>query len=1027
MNRNNKPLVRADHLIDINEPDPTIPIQVGTQSWYAWLANHNGFTYEGETGHLTARRELRRGIGYWYGYRRRDGKLTKTYLGKAEELSRERLERAAILLAGNFPFQRLTGKSNSTDVNTVPGSQSPAIHHSAGSSGGMPFPPLTKIKAPPLPQEIIPRPHLTKRICTPVTIISAPCGFGKSTLLNEWQHNYGMRVAWADLDASDNHPSRFWITVVTALQMVDPGLGQDWLSQLRSSSPSALSKIVVNITNDIIRMTDTPHAPQSIGLVLDNYHHIRNTEINTYIQAWLEHLPPALKILISSQTKPPLALGHLRAKGMVVELGADDLRFTLEEGIAFLKQHTDGRYLTYSDMQALGKRTGGWITGLVFACHALTQPGDHSKFLEAFTGSHPLLREYFTENVLQRQPLDVQTFLLKTSILERLTGSLCDAVTGQSGGDLLLAQIWEKNLFLERLEQPGWYRYHGLFAETLQSQLQERYHAEIPSLHRKAAKWYRAQSSPSDVIHHLLLSKSWEKAAVLIEEVALSELEKQGEDSRLLRWLQQLPETIIQEHKTLLVIYIQLARLVSPPKEVDDFLSRTEMRFTSMPASKKTSDLLSILTEIKRIRRLWATDHRVSLGFHTNKDPDAFGQMLDGILRCHRDSRFDLVRAEAMANEVYEAAKARGHLFSILMAGGASANLAFSQGNLRHSEAVAHTVLQRTSELRDKLPGPASIVLTALSGVYYERNQLSQANQFLEQAVEVDPDPINTDESITLGILRAKIHSTLGDHDTAFNTIQAVRELYSNHPSNVWLDQDLIAYQALFRLHQGDPASAERHLGGGWEIDKNPFSAFIRASILIAQNRNVAAEDIFSHLLNQYPYGFYWVPILRVRAMLSIALFNQQKVNQARQVMAEAARLAAPEYFIRPFISADPKIALLLSLVLHTENLTPGTQSFIKGVLTILGQANRTQKPSAQAESAMLAIAASISPREQQILQSLSIGLSNREIAEEYCISSSTVKTHLENIFRKLGVSNRTQAIAQAQALGLIQISTKRT
>ncbi len=1027
MRRNNKPLVRVDHLIAINEPDPTIPIQVGTPSWYEWLANLDGFKYEGGTGHLTARRELRRGIGYWYAYRRRDGKLTKTYLGKTEELSRERLERATILLAGNFPFQRLTGKNNSTDVITVPGSQSPAILHSAGVSEGMPFPPLTKIKPPALPQEIISRPHLTKRICTPVTIISAPSGFGKSTMLNEWQNKCGMRVAWADLDAADNHPLGFWITVVTALQTVNPGLGQDWLPQLRSSSPSALSKIVVNITNDIIRMTDTPHAPQSIGLVLDNYQHIRNTEINTSLQAWLEHLPTAFKLIIASQTKPPLALGHLRAKGMVVELGAEDLRFTLEEGIAFLKQHTNGRYLTDSDMQALVKRTGGWITGLVFACHALTQPGDHSKFLETFSGSHPLLREYFTENVVQRQPPDVQIFLLKTSILERLTGSLCDAVSGKSGGDLLLAQLWEKNLFLERLEQPGWYRYHGLFAEMLRSQLQERYHSKIPSLHRKAAKWYRTQSSPSEVIHHLLLSKSWEKAAVLIEEVALSELEKFGEDSRLLRWLRQLPETFIQEHKTLLVIYIQLASLALPPKEVDDFLSRTDMRFTSMPASKKTSDLLRVLTEIKRIRRLWTTDHRVSLGFHTDKDHDAFGQMLDGILRCHRNSRYDLVKAEAMANEVYEAAKARGHLFSILMAGGASANLAFSQGNLRRSEQVAHTVLQQTTELRDKLPGPASIALTALSGVYYERNQLSQANQFLEQAVEVDPDPINTDESITLGILRAKIHSIQGDHDTAFNTIQAVREMYSYHPSNVWLDQDLIAYQALFRLHQGDLTSAERHLGGGWEIDNNPFSVFVRASILVDQNRNVAAEDILSHLLYRYPHGFYWVPILRVRAMLSIALFNQQKVNQARQVMAEAARIAAPEFFIRPFISADPKNALLLSLVLHTENLKPGTLSFINGVLTMLGQVDGAQNASAQDGSAALAIAASISPREQQILQSLSIGLSNREIAEEYYISSSTVKTHLENIFRKLGVSNRMQAIAQAQALGLIQISTKRT
>ena len=980
MQRNNKPVVRIDLLVaGDTDATPVDPIRVGSPAWFSWLANHPGFIYKGEVGHFTARCELRRGIGYWYGYRRQSGKLSKIYLGKSEELTQQALEQASALLAGRMPFKRLLGNGNHDLLTTAPNIQAHEIAPDVDIVE-LPYVPLTKVKPPVLPQSLIPRPRLTQRINPPVTFICTPSGFGKSTLLNEWRQSCGMQVGWVALEEEDNHPLRFWLTVVTALQMIHPSFGQGWLSQLCTSSPSALSRIVVNLTDEIVRLTDTQNMSQGIGLVLDNYHTIQNTEIHTSLQTWLDHMPPKFNLVLASHNKPPLALGYLRAKGMVAELGADDLRFTLEESLEFLRQHPAGKHLAYRDRQTLVKRTGGWITGLVLATHALTQPGDHSRFVETFTGAHTLLREYFTENVLHRQLPEVQTFLLKTSILKQLTGPMCDAVTGQSGGAALLAHLWEGSLFLERLEQPGWYRYHEMFAEMLRTQLQEQFSTETPRLHRKAAKWYRAHASPADAIHHFLSSKSWSEAAALIEDVALSELEKAGEDSRLLRWLQQLPETVIQQHKI----------------------------------------LLQTLTDIKRIRHSWAAGNQAGLGSPPNRDLDTVGQMLDGILQCHRESRVDLVKAEATANEVYEAARARGHLYSILIAGGACANLAFSQGHLRRSEQVAYKVLQQTNELRDSLPGPASIALTALSGVYYEQNQMAQAHQLLERAIEVDPDPISTDESILMAILRAKIQSIQGDADTAFDTLQAIRESSSHQPSNLWLDQDLIAYQALFRLHQGDILSAERHLGGGWEIDQHPFSAMIRASILIEQNRNVAAEEILRHLLDQYPHSFYWVPIIRARAMLALALFKQKKLNQACQVTAEAARIAAPEYFVRPFLASDPQFPVLLSLVLHTENLNSGTRSFLKGTLAALGHADDIEDGSFRDKPAPLVMAASISPREQEILHSLSVGFSNQEIAAQYSISTSTVKTHLENIYRKLGVSSRMQAIAKAQALKLV-------
>jgi len=1014
MRKNSKPLVQINFLVNDDGKDSTAPIQVGSLAWYDWLARHDGFLYEGKAGHFSARAELRRGIRYWYGYRRRAGRLSKTYLGKPEELTSDRLEQASAILAGQFSsktaFNEIAGESNPESAVVIGSPQGTAeITHLS----------LTKFKPPALPQKLYSRPRLIQRINAPATLISAPSGFGKTTLVNEWRQYNDQPVAWAALGADDNQPQRFWSTLVMALQTINPSFGQGWLSQLHSASPPSLLNTVVDLTNDIIRVTDGINGP-GICLVLDDFHNIQRTEIHASLQTWLEQIPPKFQLIITSNFKLPLTLGYLRAKGTVVELKADDLRFTLEEGVDFLKQHTFDKSLSSSEMQTLVRRTEGWVAGLVLAASILSQQENRSKVMEIFTGAHAFLQEFFMESVLRQQCPEIKKFLLKTSILEQLNGPLCNAVTGRRDSGDMLARLWEESLFLERLEKPGWYRYHEMFAEMLRTQLQEQFPAEISHLHRKAAKWYRTQASLAEAINHLLLGKAWEDAAVLIEALAPNELEQLGEDSRLLRWLQQLPEAVVQQHRTLLGVYLRLARLGLPPKEVQDFLSRTETSFTSQPAAKKTSSLDESLTETQRIRFSPTTIAQEMPESQPTKEDDAVGQMLDGILRYQYDSRFDPVKAEAEASEVYQAALARNHLFSILMAGGACANLAYSQGHLRRSEQIANKVLQRANEFRTRLPGPASIALTALSGVYFERNQFAQAQQLLDRAVEVQPEPVGTNEAINMAILRAKIQSMHGESEAAIETIEAIRELNSRHSSNIWLDQDLIAYQALFRLHQGDFTAAERVLGGGWEIDKNPFSAFVRASMLIDQNRSVAAEEILRHLLDRYPNSFYWVPTLRVRVQLSFALFNQQKVNQARQIMAEAARIAAPEFFVRPFLSTDPQTPSLLALVLHTEDINPGTRSFIKGVLAMVGQGDGIRKTSSQDGSVSLALAASISPREQEILKLISTGLSNQEIADKCSISSSTVKTHIENIYRKLGVNSRMQAISQAQILSLV-------
>ncbi len=608
MPQSNKPIVRnALSPSDGADAITVRSVRVGSPRWSGWLARHQGFAFEGASGHLTARREIRRGNVYWYAYRRRGGKLSKIYLGKSEALTPERLEQACARLAGQTPLMHSSNKSNSMAWVATLNSPAPTATSTDGAESALSFLPLTKVNPPAFPRKLVARPRLVQRMNAHVTLLTAPSGFGKSTLLNEWRQSCGMPIAWVSLDADDNHPLRFWSTVVAALQTIYPDLGKDMQLHLRTPSPSDLSEIVVGLTNAIVQLPGSPDSTPRFGLIMDDYQHIQDNAIHASLQFWLDHVPPTMQLVISSHTKPPLALGHLRAKGMVVELETEDLRFTLEEGIDFVSKHSGTRALAFAELQTLVKRTEGWAAGLTLATLALSQPSDQRQPSAAFSGAHIYLREYFVEHVLSQQPSSVQEFLLKTAILKHLKGSLCDALTGQTDGSEMLSRLWQKNLFLVRLEEPDWYRYHDLFAETLFSQLQQRFPAEIPRLHRQAAEWYRTQNAPDDAVYHLLAIEAWEEAASMIENMALRQLEHFGDYSQLLSWLQQLPGAVLQQHKTLLRVYVRVAALALSRSEVDQFLTRIEMDISRKAMTETPSDEQSVLAEIQRIRRFWMT------------------------------------------------------------------------------------------------------------------------------------------------------------------------------------------------------------------------------------------------------------------------------------------------------------------------------------------------------------------------------------------------------------------------------------
>jgi LuxR family maltose regulon positive regulatory protein len=579
----------------------------------------------------------------------------------------------------------------------------------------------------------------------------------------------------------------------------------------------------------------------------------------------------------------------------------------------------------------------------------------------------------------------------------------------------MLARLWQENLFIIRNEDSAWYRYHDLFAEMLRNQLQ-RSADDIAELHRRAATWYVEQAMSADAVHHLLAVKDWEAAAEVIEDVGLRELAEAGEDSRLLRWVQQLPDDVVQRHRTLLFVYLRLANLALPRDEVKRFLQRIEHNLTTRPPEQLTPDERDVLDEVRLIQQ------RLRRGaalrpLPAEAIPDPRWELLDALLITETFNQHKTEEVGLRVRDIYERARAEGNLFATILAGTDLANRALLRGHLRHCEKIAYQILRQALVQRGHLPEPASIPLSLLAQICLYRNELEQAHQYLDRALAVDPNPTSTNMPVTIAIIRARIQAAEGKHAEALATIRAARALQALRPSATWRDQDLAAYEARFCLRQGDCGAAHQILRESDTDEPHALSELAQAEILLYKQQIDAAEAILTPFVAQYAAGFPNEPSLSARVMLAHALFAQYKMNQARRVLAEVVQLAAPEGFIRPFLDHARPLIPLLVLLQQTQNLTAEADRFVADALRWLGHAEDAAGLLPDDRLKTLATAASITAREQDVLRLLSQGLSNREIADRLCVSLGTVKTHLANIYAKLGVSSRVQAVAEVQAM----------
>jgi LuxR family maltose regulon positive regulatory protein len=871
----------------------------------------------------------------------------------------------------------------------------------------------TKLYIPPVRPELVSRPRLIEQLNTgldrKLTLVSAPAGFGKTTLVVDWLDRVESPCTWLSLDEADNDPVRFMTYLIAALQKVDEGIGQAAQSLLGAPQLPPTESLVTLLINDVAA------TPQPFVLVLDDYHTIHAESIHKAVEFLIEHQPPQVRLVVVTRQHPPLSLPRLRVRGQMVEVCEADLRFTADEARDFFHQalglHLDPKIIT-----ALEARTEGWIAGLQLA--ALSVQGRSAEriaeFVEFFSGSHRHVIDYLAEEVLAQQSDEIRDFLCQTSILDRLTAPLCDAVTGRSDSKEILRQLDGANLFLVPLDdQRAWYRYHHLFADFLRTELD----AETQALlHSRASRWLVAHGLLPEAVKHGLASGDVDEAARVIA-LASGEAFRFGSLATLEGWLDALPDEVVRGDSELATYQGYLLFFTGQTSKVGVYADAAERSLPPDATPPSRGRLLSLKAHVA----LCSDDLDATVQFSREAlaclDPSdaVFRHLTSNLLGQVLEAKGDVVAAADVYREAARIEQGVGHEVGALVV---LTNLVFALNELGHRrEAVA--ICRQTVEERASPPGRA---LPIAEGIYlawsllsYEANELELAREQVVQALEL-VEQVNIAEGISWGqLILARVHLASGEPGAAREVAQEGRRYVAGLDVYEGKAQWFAAMEAQANLLEGDVAAAARwaQVAGfspadtphHW--DELPYFAYVR--FLLAQNRLEDAQQLLDTMERSASAGERRRKLITI--YLQQALVHQAAGHREKAVarVEKALDLAAPEGYLRAFLDEGPAIVDLLPRVRH---LAP---DFVSRVLAA-ASGEDVGRPTPRAQ----ALVEPLSERELEILRLIAAGRSNPEIAELLYLSLNTVKWHAKNLYGKLNVGSRIEAVARAQELELL-------
>ncbi len=909
----------------------------------------------------------------------------------------------------------------------------------------------TKLFIPRPRKNLIARSHLVSRLKAgsdkKLTLISAPAGFGKTTILSEWIPQSSHCVTWFSLDHDDNDPVKFWSYFIKSLQQLRPELGAEAFSLLQSPPAPSTAAILTSLINDIASL------PSAFSIVLDDYHVIASAAIHEGLTFLIEHQPANMHLVITTRMDPLLPLARLRAKDQLNELRAHDLRFTADEAALFLNKAM-GLSLSVAEINALEVRTEGWIAGLQIAALSMQGHPDVSGFVRTFSGSHRHILGYLAHEVINQQSDRTLSFLLKTSLLERLCGSLCDAVTEDTGGRELLEELERANLFVIPLDEEGrWYRYHHLFAEVLLARLQQSQDEQMPDLHKRASRWLEQNDLIPEAVGHSLAAKDFENAARLIEMVGMAQFGQPIVALSLKGWLAALPNQIIESNPRLLLVlawqlFVQLdmpasshavdkaeqalQQSQSQPEHDGQNLSGAiaAMRAFSN-AYTRTPDLDWVLT--------WAESALTAL----TPDEVNFRGLAAAAAAAVQLKRGNLVQAEQMFALSVGAGQSAENAY-ILPAAIFNLTLVMRiRGRWREAISKCRETLEFITNHKAKQFSSVGLIYIAIADLLRETNQISEAQHFVNEGkVYIDRSTYPAYD-VFCRIVMAHIKQAQSEWDEALGLLAEVTLLMQKQPG-MWYHDLVPAMEAQLQMMRGDLALAGRwaqatnwaegpliSVATTWEmVWQYEHLRIARAQIFIAQGRatgNVMLlEDTAAYLNRQQTVadagGLEWfrIKLLILRALCSECLGNAE---EASELLEQALLMAEAENYIRIFVDEGEPMRLLLLNFKSSFNLKNkrASDSASPRVLTYLGKLLAAFPRSASSAERMHSLLPEpVSERELEILRLIAEGRSNQEIAETLVIAVSTVKSHINNLYGKLGTSRRTKAISIAREMGLL-------
>ncbi len=869
----------------------------------------------------------------------------------------------------------------------------------------MPTPILaTKLYVPPPQPSVVLRPRLigqlNEGLHRRLTLISAPAGSGKTTLLGEWVVSRGRPAAWLSLDEGDNDLTRFLTYLVAALQTIAADIGEGVSSVLQSPQPPPTESVLTALLNEITTV------PDDFILVLDDYHVIDARPVDDALTFVLDHLPPRMHLIIATREDPQLSLARLRVRGQLSELRAADLRFTPSEAGEFLNP-VMGLDLSAEDIAALETRTEGWIAGLQLAAISMRGHEDVTSFIKSFTGSHHFVLDYLVEEVLGQQSESVQTFLLSTSILERMCGSLCDAVLQgpSASGQETLEYIEHANLFVVPLdEERRWYRYHHLFAELLRQRLHQSI-ASVAELHVRASQWYEDNGLEIEAFQHAAAANDVERAARLIEGEGMP-LHFRGAVVPVLDWLESLSTTDLDARPSLWVIHASALLVVSQMTGVEQKLQAAEAALQGKEPDEKARDLIGHIAAIRAtlavtqndVETIIAQSRRALEYLHPENLP--VRTATTWTLGCAYELQGNRAAAGRAYTEAIAISEEIGHLIITIMA-------TIGLGNMQRAENQLHLAAQtylRVLQLAGDPPLPVACEAhLGLAHIFYEWNDVDAAQMHGQQSGQLARQFESVvDRFVACEVFLARVKLAQRDAAGATAVLDEAEEFVRQHNFEFRMP-DVAAAQVLTLLHQGNLAAAAQLA----ETHELPIS---QARVHLARGDTSTALALLEPLHRQAEERGWADEQLEVMVLQSVALQAHGEKDEAVQLLGEALALAEPDGFIRIFVDEGMPMARLLS-----EAAARGIMPDYTGRLLAAFEAETRS----EYESYSL-LAEPLSQRELEVLQLIAHGLSNREISERLFLALSTVKGHNQVIFSKLQVQRRTEAVARAHELGLL-------